>query len=367
MDVMSIVLSGVSLGSMGLLFGAGLAYASQKFAVEIDPRAIEIREALPSANCGGCGYPGCDGFANAVAAGEAPVNGCPVGGAECAEKIAAIMGVEAGTGTRQVARVLCKGHRECSVTLYDYSGITDCRAAHMLNGGDKGCKYGCMGYGTCVNVCNFDAIHINEFGIAEVDPEKCVACGACLEACPKDVIGYVPYGHKIIVDCNNKERGGHVKKNCDVACIACGMCTKVCKFDAIHVIDNVATIDYEKCVNCRACAQKCPTGAIFGKIVKPPKPKVAPKPKAAEGADDKAEAKKAPAKPAEKAKAPKAEAKPAEKAEAPKAEVKPEEKAEAPKAEAKPVEKADFVAAQNVDLYVCLYTLQPAILLAPRT
>ncbi|PIE77229.1 MAG: electron transporter RnfB, partial [Clostridiales bacterium] len=209
---MSIVLSGVSLGTMGLLFGAGLAYASQKFAVEIDPRAIEIREALPSANCGGCGYPGCDGFANAVAAGDAPVNGCPVGGAECAAKLAQIMGVEADSGVKQVARVLCKGNRECSVTVYDYSGVTDCRAAHMLNGGDKACKYGCMGYGTCVRACAFDAIHINDKGIAEVDPEKCVACGACLEACPKDVIGYVPYGHKIIVDCMNKERGGHVKK-----------------------------------------------------------------------------------------------------------------------------------------------------------
>ncbi len=297
MDVMSIIKSGVSLGAMGLLFGAGLAYASQKFAVEIDPRAIQIREALPSANCGGCGYPGCDGFANAVAAGEAPVNGCPVGGAECAAKLAEIMGVEAASGTRQVARVLCKGHRECSVTVYDYSGITDCRAAHMLNGGDKACKYGCMGYGTCVRACAFDAIHINDKGIAEVDPEKCVACGACLEACPKDVIGYVPYGHKIIVDCMNKERGGHVKKNCDVACIACGMCVKTCKFDAIHLVKNVAVIDYEKCVSCKACAQKCPTGAIAGKIVRPPKPKPAAKPKPSPKPADAAEA----AKPAEKA------------------------------------------------------------------
>lgn len=268
MDIVNVLKAGMALGSMGLLFGAGLAYASQKFAVEIDPRALAVRDALPSANCGGCGYPGCDSFANAVVAGEAPVNGCPVGGSDCTAKLSQIMGIEASSSIKQVAQVLCKGGKDNSVTLYDYSGVTDCRAAHMLNGGDKACKAGCMGYGTCVRACPFDAIHINANGVAEVDPEKCVACGKCIEACPKDVISYVPYGQDVIVNCNNKERGGHVKKNCSVACIACGICARSCPFDAIKVVDNVAIIDYEKCTSCMICVEKCPTKAIAGDLSK---------------------------------------------------------------------------------------------------
>jgi electron transport complex protein RnfB len=266
MDFQNIIIAGISLGGMGLLFGAGLAYASQKFAVEIDPRALAIRDALPAANCGGCGYPGCDAFANAIVAGLAPINGCPVGGAECTAKLAAIMGMEASTDAKQVAYVLCKGGTEQARLTYDYSGITDCRAAHMLYGGDKACRFGCLGYGTCERACPFDAIHMTSNGIAEVDPEKCVACGLCIEACPKDVIAYVPYGQDVIVDCNNQEKGGHVKKDCSVACIACGICEKKCPFDAIHVENNIARIDYSKCTSCMVCVEKCPTKAIKGDL-----------------------------------------------------------------------------------------------------
>jgi len=263
MDFSSILWSGVSLGGLGLLFGAGLAFASQKFAVEVDARAVQILDALPGANCGGCGFPGCGGFANAVVAGDAPINGCPVGGPDCTSAIAGIMGLEATDSVKMIARVLCNGTSDKCQDKYDYNGITDCLAASQLAGGPKSCTFGCMGLGTCERVCPFDAIHMGPDGIAVVDEDKCTACNKCVEACPKDVIGLVPLTQLVVVDCNNKERGGHVKKNCGVACIACGICARSCPFDAVHVENNVAIIDYDKCTECMICAEKCPTKAIW--------------------------------------------------------------------------------------------------------
>jgi Na+-translocating ferredoxin:NAD+ oxidoreductase RNF subunit RnfB len=267
MDFTSIIKAAASLGSMGLVFGAGLAYASQKFAVEIDPRAVAVRDALPSANCGGCGFPGCDGFANAVVAGLAPINGCPVGGAETTEKISVIMGIEAPTGDKQIARVLCNGGTNCK-DKFIYDGIKDCNAQIALNGGSKTCSFGCLGDGTCVDVCPFDAIFINDKGVAEVIPDKCTACGKCIEACPKKIIELVPYKQLTVVDCKNTEIGGHVKQNCSFACIGCKICEKNCPYDAIHVVNNLAKIDYDKCTNCMICVEKCPTKAIYGDLDK---------------------------------------------------------------------------------------------------
>lgn len=271
MDFTNIGIATASLAGMGFVFAVILGYASQKFAVEVDPRVTQVREVLPSANCGGCGYPGCDGFAAAVVRGEAKPNGCPVGGSDVADKVAKIMGLDADSGVKKVAHVICKGIKEKATDDFYYNGINDCRAANAVMGGDKSCKFGCMGYGTCERLCPFDAIHVNDRGIAEVDQDKCVACGICIEACPKNVITLVDYAQRIIVNCNNKERGARVKKNCQVACIACGMCEKACKFDAIHVIDNKAVVDYDKCKKCMACVTTCPTKAIYGAL---PKPKV---------------------------------------------------------------------------------------------
>jgi len=266
MNINGLIYSTLSLGGMGLIFGAGLAYASQKFAVEIDPKAVAVREVLPGANCGGCGYPGCDGFANAVAKGEAKVNGCPVGGTETAEKIAEIMGLVVEDSTKMVAHVICNGTCDNAKEKYEYIGIQDCKAANIVNGGSKSCSFGCLGLGTCVDVCPFDAIFINDKGIAEVIDDKCTACGNCIEACPKNVITLVPYGQEVIVDCNSKDKGKKVKVSCDVGCISCKICEKNCPFDAIHVVDNLAVIDYTKCKECMICVEKCPTGAIAGNI-----------------------------------------------------------------------------------------------------
>lgn len=259
----NILLPIVSLGGMSLLFGAGLAFASKKFAVEVDQREIDIREILPGANCGACGYPGCDGYAAAVAAGQAPATDCPVGGTKVAEGICSIMGLDADTVERRVARVLCAGDCDNAPNKYQYDGIEDCVAASMLADGPKKCSYGCLGLGTCVRACPFDAIHIDEKGIAVVDRDKCTGCEKCVVACPKGIIEMIPDSSKVQVACMSKDRARDVRSACKVGCIACKICEKACEFDAIKVENNIARIDYEKCTNCMVCAEKCPTKAIY--------------------------------------------------------------------------------------------------------
>jgi len=254
----------ISLGGMGLLFGSLLAYASKKFAVEVDERIPAVTEALPGANCGGCGFAGCSALAEAIVAGKAPVNACPVGGTASATAIAEIMGVTAEETERMVAKVLCLGTKDRAREKYEYYGVEDCVAASKLGGGGKYCGYGCLGLGTCVRACQFDAIAI-ENGVAVIDPDKCTACGKCVTSCPKNVIELVPANQRTIVMCKSRDKGAEVKNYCDVGCIACKICEKTCKFDAVHVVDNVAIIDYSKCVNCSQCVIKCPKKIIQGK------------------------------------------------------------------------------------------------------
>ncbi|RDY29630.1 RnfABCDGE type electron transport complex subunit B [Romboutsia weinsteinii] len=264
---MGIVNAIVVLGAMGLIFGAVLAYASKKFAVEVDERVEAILSVLPGANCGGCGYPGCGGLANAIVEGKAPVNGCPVGGTSVAEKIGDVMGLRAESGEKQVAKVICKGNCQSAKDKYEYEGISDCRAANVLNAGAKACKFGCLGLGTCVSVCKFDALSIVD-GVAIVDEEKCVMCGKCIDICPKGLINKKPAKNEVVVECNSKDFGKVVKEKCSAGCIGCGICAKVCKFDAIVFENKIAKIDYDKCVGCMVCVQKCPTKVISGDLSK---------------------------------------------------------------------------------------------------
>jgi len=254
----------LSLGGMGLIFGVVLAYASKKFAFERDHLVESIMEILPGINCGGCGYPNCELFALAVAAKEAPVGGCVVGGAHVAQRLAGVLGVDAYTQVRKNAKVLCQGGSDRAIDKYIYSGVRDCTIAARLAGGPKGCRYGCIGMGTCVRACTFDAIHLNEKNISVVDPLKCTSCGMCVKACPKKIIEIVPADGRAHVLCKSGERGKKVSENCKIGCIACRFCVKACIYDAIIFSDNLAKIDYEKCVNCFACVRACPTGAIEG-------------------------------------------------------------------------------------------------------
>ena len=261
-----IILAAVVVGGTGLVIALLLCVASEKFKVPIDEKEIEVRACLPGNNCGGCGYAGCDGLAKAIALGEAPVGACPVGGAAVADQIAAIMGVEAGSSEKQVAFVKCAGTCEKAKTKYLYSGNEDCiSAVSVPGGGPKACEFGCTGFGSCVKVCDFDAIHVVD-GIAVVDPENCVACGKCVATCPKSLIELIPYSaskENVKVHCSSKAFGKPVKEVCAVGCIGCKMCTRVCEVGAITVGNNIAHIDYEKCINCGACAAKCPSKIIM--------------------------------------------------------------------------------------------------------
>ena len=267
---MKILLPVLIFIGLGLLMGALLALASKLFAVKKDEKAEAIKECLPGANCGGCGYSGCDAYAAAVSAGDAPVNKCSVGGAEAASKIAQIMGVDAGAQVRMRAQVMCSGTGEYAKKKYIYEGIDDCVAASKISGGDKMCKNGCIGLGTCVRACPFDAIVVED-GVAAVDYSKCKGCGICVSACPKGIIKLIPFDAKHWVGCMSVDDGKNTRKVCDVGCISCKICQKNCPAGAINVDNFVASIDYDKCTGCDICTDKCPrhiiwSGEVQGKL-----------------------------------------------------------------------------------------------------
>ena len=257
---MTIVYAIAVLGVLAIVFGLILAVAAKVFEVEVDPRLPEIQACLAGANCGGCGYPGCGGCAEAILAGKAPVTACAPAGPENAAKIAAIMGMEAPSGDKMVAHVLCNGGCN-AVDKAVYEGLQDCNAAMRVAGGPKACAFGCMGLGSCVKACAFDAIHIVD-GVAKVDVDKCVACGKCVSTCPKKIIERVPYKQAVLVACRNQDKGAVTRKICDVGCIGCMKCAKACPKQAITVENNLAYIDQEKCVGCGLCELYCPDLAV---------------------------------------------------------------------------------------------------------
>ncbi|MDK2881813.1 MAG: H+/Na+-translocating ferredoxin:NAD+ oxidoreductase subunit [Bacillota bacterium] len=259
----------LSLGGLGLLFGVLLGIAARKFAVEKDPKAVQINEVLPGANCGACGFPGCSGLAEAIAKGEAPVNACKVGGASVATKISEIMGVKSeGTEEKMIAHLICRGGRGVAVQRAKYEGLQDCRSAAAFGSGGKACSFGCVGLGNCVRACPFGALSMGPDGLPVVDEKKCTGCGICVKTCPKNVLTLIPEHAKVFVACSSTAPGREVRQVCKVGCIACRICEKTCEFDAIHVVDNLARIDYAKCTNCGRCAEKCPQKIIVNKLAK---------------------------------------------------------------------------------------------------
>lgn len=283
----TIVYTMIALSAIGILAAVILYFVAQKFKVYEDPRIDEVESALPGANCGGCGFAGCRAFAEAcVKENELSALFCPVGGNDCMTDVAGILGLEAVTKDPRVAVVRCNGTCEHRPKTNQFDGASSCAVASSLYSGDTGCQYGCLGHGDCVAACDFDAIHMNpETGLPEVIDDKCVACGACVEACPKTLIELRkrgPKDRKIFVSCRNEDKGGIAKKSCEVACIGCSKCFKVCPFDAITMKNNLAFIDSDKCKLCRKCVVECPTNAIIElgfpprkiKADLPPKPAV---------------------------------------------------------------------------------------------
>ena len=260
--MIKILIAALAVSLIGLLIGLLLGFAADRFAVETDPREAKVREALPGNNCGGCGYAGCDGLAKAIAEGKAPADACPVGGGPVAKQIADIMGVSVEDGPKTAAFVACAGTCTLAGKKYEYYGASDCAAASVVPGmGDKACSFGCLGLGSCVRACPFDAIHIVH-GIAKVDSEKCRSCRKCVAACPKHLISILPVEREFKIACHNTDRGPTVKKNCQVGCIGCGLCAKNCPCGAITMEQNLPVFDYSKCSDCGQCALKCPAHAI---------------------------------------------------------------------------------------------------------
>ena len=262
---MPILIPILVLLAVGVLCGLLLTFASVFFDVKGDKKAAAIRETLPGANCGSCGFSGCDAYAKALANGEtAETNLCTPGGDGTARDIAAVLGVEALDVVEKVAYVACNGY--CPIDhndkKYDYNGPKTCKAANMSFGGDKFCTFACLGYGDCVAVCPKDAICITDDGVARVNPRRCIGCGVCVKTCPNGIIGLINDTSRIVVSCNNHYKGADVRRYCTNGCIACGKCEKTCPHDAIKVIDNLATIDYEKCTGCGACKEVCPVHCI---------------------------------------------------------------------------------------------------------
>ncbi|MGE5554484.1 MAG: RnfABCDGE type electron transport complex subunit B [Betaproteobacteria bacterium] len=262
-----IAVATASMGAVGAILATGLAVASVVFKTESDPRVEQLLEVLPGANCGACGYPGCQGLAKALAAGAAPAGACVVGGPAVAAKVADILGVEVGElPERRVAYLLCQGGRAEAAERAAYQGVTDCRAAGLVQGGPKGCSYGCLGFGNCVAACQFDALHLNSNGLPAVEADKCTACGKCVTACPRGLMTLLPASARTFVACSSLARGQEVRPVCRVGCIACGICVKTCPQKCITLENNLARIDYARCTNCGLCAAKCPTKAIAGPL-----------------------------------------------------------------------------------------------------
>lgn len=266
-----------TLAGLGLIIAALLAFASVKFAVRVDEKEAAIRAALPGANCGACGFPGCDGYAAAVAAGKAPPNACTVGGTAVASRIGEIVGLSLEVAQPKVAVLVCRGNREVAPQRFLYEGAYNCRQAAILHGGPKACIYGCVGMGHCVSVCPFSAITMGADGLPDIDEKKCTGCGKCVAECPKHTLMLLPRSKFVYLACTSHDRGKAVKDVCKVGCIACGLCVKACPVGALKLTDNLPIMDLAKCIDCGICVHKCPTKSFIDRAPGRPKATINPK------------------------------------------------------------------------------------------
>lgn len=285
-----ILIAVLVLGIIGLISAVVLYACSKKFTVKEDPRKGEVAALLPQANCGGCGFAGCSGLADALVKGAdvGSIEGlfCPVGGAAVMGKVADLLGLAVANAEPMVAVVRCNGSCANRPRMSEYSGLRTCRAMHACGAGETACGFGCLGCGDCVGACQFGAISIDpETLLPEVDQEACTACGACVKACPRHLIELRkkgPKGRRVYVSCMNHDKGPVAMKACKAACIGCGKCAKECPFGAITVENNLSYIDFSICRLCRKCVGVCPTHAIVAVNFPAPKPKAVVEPEVKE-------------------------------------------------------------------------------------
>ena len=259
---MSIFIPILTLGLLTLALAGLIAVANKKLYVYEDPRIDQVEDMLPHANCGACGFPGCRPFAEALVAGQILPGKCSVSSDEGRAAIASFLGVALGAEEKKVARLACNGGMNVAINQAYYKGVSTCQAATLISGGGKACSWGCLGYGDCEVVCDFDAISMNEFGIPVVDVEKCTACGDCVEACPKGLFSIHPISHRLWVACKSLEAGDEVLDVCDVGCTACGKCAMDAEDNMITMVKNLPVINYSKNHKTQDPIQRCPTGAI---------------------------------------------------------------------------------------------------------
>jgi len=265
------------LGGLGLFLALILFIAARKLSIKVDEREAQIRAVLPGANCGACGYPGCDGYAAAVAGGKAALNACSVGGAQVTAEISRIMGQEVEAKEAQVAVLICRGGKNEAPQRFQYRGAEDCRQAALLLGGPKACIYGCVGLGHCVKVCPVGAIQMGENRLPVIDEKTCIGCGRCVRECPKGTLMLIPRSKLVYLACVSRDRGKAVKDVCSVGCIACGLCARVCPVAALKMERNLPVMDFAKCIDCGICVHRCPTHSFVDRAPGRPKASINPR------------------------------------------------------------------------------------------
>jgi len=258
---MGILIPVIILGSLGALFGLWLGFVQKLFLIKKDPRTESVFSLLPGSNCGACGQAGCYGLAEALAEGDIKTITCPVIHEKEREGIAELLGIKVSAQEKEIATLLCGGGVKCKDN-FQYHGIKNCNMASLVMNGPKACLFGCIGLGSCAEICPFDAIKMGKDNLPHIDADKCTGCGKCIKICPKDVLVIAPLNSKHHIMCNSQDRGPDVMKFCKVGCIGCAKCVKVCPVEAITLDNNLAKIDYSKCTNCTACIEACPTKAI---------------------------------------------------------------------------------------------------------